>query len=183
MSAPVTDWPLRIVLVLLVIGAIGGLLGLMLLGWRRRAGRQADVAAPPAVPDDPGASLLGQPAEGLYLGTVTSGDWLDRIVVHGLGVRSRALVDVTPDGISVLREGAPDLWLPMADVSAVRSDRGIAGRAYERDGVVIMTWRLGDRLVDTGFRAQRAADHAEVLAVVAEALDEDRPEGPEGSGS
>jgi hypothetical protein len=36
--------------------------------------------------------------------------------------------------------------------------RGIAGKAYERDGVLIITWDLGGRLVDTGFRADVAEE-------------------------
>jgi hypothetical protein len=36
--------------------------------------------------------------------------------------------------------------------------RGIAGKAYERDGVLIITWDLGGRLVDSGFRADVAEE-------------------------
>jgi hypothetical protein len=44
--------------------------------------------------------------------------------------------------------------------------RGIAGKAYERDGVLIVTWDLGGRLVDTGFRA----DVAEEQVVLRDAI-------------
>ena len=32
-----------------------------------------------------------------------------------------------------------------------------------KDGMVVITWRLGDRVLDTGFRADATADHATVL--------------------
>ena len=45
----------------------------------------------------------------------------------------------------------------------MRTDRGVAGTVRSKDGMVVVTWRLGDRVVDTGFRADAAADHATVL--------------------
>jgi len=45
----------------------------------------------------------------------------------------------------------------------VRADRGVAGTVRSKDGMVVITWRLGDRVLDTGFRADAATDHASVL--------------------
>lgn len=180
MSAPVTDWGVRSLLVLLVLAAIVGLLLLMRLGWKRRGHRQSGIPAPEAIPADIGQPLGGgdrDGVEGLYLGTVTAGDWLDRIVVHGLGVRSRARVRLGGRGVAIERSGAPDVWIPLGDITSVRADRGIAGRAYERDGVVIVTWSLGGRLVDTGFRAERAEAQAEVLSVLGAAIGGSHTEG------
>ena len=35
-------------------------------------------------------------AEGQYVATTTAGDWLDRIAVHGLGIRTNAELSVHP---------------------------------------------------------------------------------------
>jgi hypothetical protein len=32
-----------------------------------------------------------------------------------------------------------------------------------KDSMIVITWRLGDRLVDTGFRADASPDHVTVL--------------------
>ena len=45
----------------------------------------------------------------------------------------------------------------------MRTDRGVAGTVRSKDGMVVVTWRLGDRVVDTGFRADATTDHATVL--------------------
>ena len=58
--------------------------------------RAADL---PAVPADPGPPV-GDPIDGRYLASTTAGDWLDRVVVHGLGVPSRAQVLVTRTGVA-----------------------------------------------------------------------------------
>ncbi len=154
-SAPVTQWPLRILLVLVVIGVIALVLFGMRAGWRRRARAQGDMAVP-LLPPEVLTDMAGDPVSGVFLGSTHHGDWLDRIVVHDLGVRSRARAEVGASGIALRREGARDVFIPAASVRGAGMARGIAGKAYERDGVLIITWELGGRLVDTGFRADVA---------------------------
>ena len=164
-SAPVTQWPLRILLVLVMVGVIALVLLGMRAGWRRRAGRQADVAEPPLPPDALPDRTAG-PVSGVFLGSTHHGDWLDRIVVHDLGVRSRAIAEVGPSGIALRREGARDVFIPAAAVRGAGMARGIAGKAYERDGVLVVTWDLGGRLVDTGFRADAAEEQRVLLDAI-----------------
>lgn len=170
-SAPVTQWPLRILLVLVVVAAIAGVLAAMRAGWKRRARAQVDLPEPALPPDSlPGRVL--DPVPGVFLGSTAHGDWLDRIVVHDLGVRSRAVAEVGASGIALRREGARDLMIPLSSVQSAALARGIAGKAYERDGVLIVTWDLGGRLVDTGFRADSAEEQRglrdAILGLVAE---------------
>lgn len=165
-SAPVTQWPLRALFVLIVLAAIAAALWGMRRGWTARAARQADLGMPPEPPV--GLSAVdGTGVGGVFLGTTTHGDWLDRIVVHDLGVRSRAVCDVGPEGVLLRREGARDLYVPSALLRSVTTARGIAGKAYERGGVLVMTWDLDGRLVDTGFRADAAEDQGRVLEAIA----------------
>ena len=160
-SAPVTQWPLRILLVLVVVAVIALVLLGMRAGWRRRAREQADIAEP-LLPPDVLADTTAGPVSGVFLGSTHHGDWLDRIVVHDLGVRSRASAEVGPSGVALRREGARDVFIPAATVRGAEMARGIAGKAYERDGVLVVTWELGGRLVDTGFRADVADEQRQL---------------------
>jgi hypothetical protein len=160
-QAEVTNWPARIGLVLIVLALIALALWGMRRGWANRARRQQDLPAPAATA--PEAAELGVPVEGLFAGTGVNGDWMDRIVVFDPGVRSRASVSWCADGIWFDRRGARSLFIPAADVVGVRADRGIAGTVRSRDGMVVVSWRLGDRVLDTGFRADVTTDHRTVL--------------------
>jgi len=186
------DWPARVLLSMCVLAAIVSCLALMRKGWKRRGARQSDVAALPSVPPIPGSidprDVTSVPAR--YLGASRSGDWLDRVVVHGLGVPSEAHVTVRPPaatatataaGVWVLRRGAPDVYVAAAELHGVRHDRAVAGRAYERDGVLVLTWLHGGALIDLGLRV-RDSDVAEQLrrAVVALAPLSSAPSTPGG---
>jgi hypothetical protein len=98
--------------------------------------------------------------------TTAAGDWLDRVTARGLGARSAAAMVVRADGVGWARQGAPAVWAPAADVVAVRRDSGMAGKYVERDGLVVVTWRLGGRALDTGFRPRYGDDAARLTAAV-----------------
>lgn len=158
----VTAWPERLALTVIVLLVVAlAVLG-MWWGWRARARRQSDLAAPPEFTGEVGTLLAV--SEGRYLGTCRAGDWLDRIVAHGLGAPSAAALNVIPAGMVITREGAPDVFIPVEAVDSVRSDRALAGQVLERDGVIVIRWHLGDSLLDTGFHGDRAAEHAAALA-------------------
>ena len=138
---------------LLLLLVVPVLWGLMWWGWRRRGRRQTDVATLPAVPDPLSPSVFG-PAEAVYVSTTRAGDWLDRVVVHGLGTRSAADVSVHADGVLVRRSSAPDVWVPAAGLHGVRRERGAAGKFVREDGLVVLTWTLGDAHLDTALRTR-----------------------------
>lgn len=183
-QASVTNWPARIALVGAMLAVIALVLWGMRRGWRARQRRQADIPAPEAFDEGRHAHAStqvdhsGAEIAGLYLGTSTAGDWLDRIAVHGLGVRSRARVSWSGAGIGVERDGASSFFIPATDVEAVRTDRGVAGTVRAKDSVVIITWRLGPGLVETGFRADDGADHRTLLDGLMTALPSSTHEGP-----
>lgn len=158
-SAPVTDWGPRLLLTgtvaLIIALAIWG----MLRGWRGRQARQAALPQPPSAP--PSASAIADTAAvpGLYVATTTAGDLLDRIVVHGLGHRGRASLAVSADGVLISRVGEVDLWIPRDGLRQVRLGSGQAQKAFEAGGVILIEWQLGDRAVETGFRADDPEQH------------------------
>jgi hypothetical protein len=160
-QAAVTNWPARIGLVAATIAFIALALWGMRKGWLHREARQSDIPAPLDVP--PGADLDAEGASGLYLGTAVHGDWTDRVVVHDLGVRSRAGMVVSQSGVWLRRVGARSLFIPGADLVALRIDRGPAGTVRAKDSVIVLTWNLGDRTLDTGFRADESSAHEALL--------------------
>jgi hypothetical protein len=166
-SAPVTDWGPRVLLTVAVVGACLVVLGLMWRAWQRKGSRQLDLPTVIDVrePRDLSGALLG-PLPGRYLASTRAGDWLDRVVVHGLGVPSRASLTVLPQGVLIERQGADDVFIRQAALRGVRLDRAIAGSVFEDGGVVVISWQLGDALVDTGFRAQEYPRHDELVRSV-----------------
>lgn len=134
-------------------------------GWRHRGERQADVPPLHPVAGDP-STVLRQ-AEGRYFATTTTGEWMDRLVVHGLGVRSPCTLRLTPDGLDVLR-GDLSFTVATDDLVGARRDRGTAGKVVPPYGVLVVTWRhpgaaagAGEpqRTLDSGFRLQHADEH------------------------
>ena len=153
----VTTLPL-IALALVLIG----------IGWRNRLRRQSDVEQLPAVPEE--LSLPLAAADGQYVATTTAGDWLDRIAVRGLGIRTNAELTVHPEGVLFERSGAGPLFIPANRLTGVRQDSGMAGKFVEKDGLLVVTWTLGGRELDTGFRTRRADDKPAVLEAFQELI-------------
>jgi hypothetical protein len=163
-SAPVTHWILRVLLTILVLAVLTGVYWLMWRGWKNRAARQSDLPVPSsAAPSD---TAFGEPVEGVYASTTVSGDWLDRIAAHGLGVRSNARMSVGAAGVLVAREAAPDLFIPADDLVGAHLAPGIAGKVTGGDGIVLLTWRLGDKTLDSGFHPRAKGDRARLVAEV-----------------
>ena len=131
--------PLWLSVTLLAALALLGLWG-MRQGWRAR-GRRTSALVPslPAAPAQPGAALSDD-AEAVYVSSTRAGDWLDRVVAHGLGVRSAARVRVHADGVLIARTGAPDVWVPRTALHAVGTSSGQAGKFVGRDELVVLTW-------------------------------------------
>lgn len=138
---------------LLVLAVVPLVWGLMYLGWRRR-GRQHGHLPPPAEAPPGGelGVLVAPVVPGTYVSTVVAGNWLDRVVAHGLGTRSALELHAGTAGLWFLRRGARDVFVPAADVVAIRRERGIAGKYTLEEGVVVVRWRLGEAELDTGFR-------------------------------
>ncbi|MER5713258.1 MULTISPECIES: hypothetical protein [unclassified Streptomyces] len=156
-SAEVTDWAGR-------IGWVAGLLlfitlvyWLMRQGWKWRGSLQSDLPELPTAPEAPGEAKLT--LGGRYHGSTTAGQWLDRIVAHGLGTRSRVELTLTDAGIAVVRPGADDFFIPADALREARLDKGIAGKVLAEGGLLIVTWAHGGKLLDSGFRSDRAAEH------------------------
>lgn len=137
--------PVAILVAVLLLAFVG-----MGFGWRRRAHRHdlPPLVPAPAVADLPPAKLQGGAR---YFGTTVSGDWLDRVVARGLGARSTARLNLSPEGLDVIRL-AGSFRIPAASLRGARHDMGIAGKVVPPHGVLVVTWRHGELTLDTGFR-------------------------------
>lgn len=165
-QADVTNWPGRIVAVIVTVAVIALALWGMRRGWVNRQRRQADIPAPQQAPGD---LAFGCAEPGLFVGTSRHGDWLDRIAVHDLGVRSAATCHVGSDGVWLEREGAADVVIPVSLLVDVRVDRGVAGTVRSKDSVLVFCWTLGDTRVDTGFRPSTASAQQSLIDALTQA--------------
>jgi hypothetical protein len=152
-------WLTLAVLAVCVLAGYG-----LLVGWRHRAQRQAGLPELPSVPEDFGPALA-TPLTGLYVSTTTAGNWQDRIVARGLGRRANATAELTADGVLIDRIDDDAIFLPAGSLTAVGTAPGIAGKVMGLpNGVLIVSWRLGDVELDSGFRADDPQLQADWIA-------------------
>ena len=148
--------------------AIGFAVQAMVRGWRRRAERQVElIGTLPPIPDTVGPAIV--PAtKGLYVGSTLAPSWGDRIVVGDLGYRTKAVLTRYPEGVLVQRSGGRSIWIPHDAITAIRTERGIAGKALTHQGILAIRWRLPSGTeIDTGFRGNDRAEYAQWLGEAA----------------
>lgn len=157
------------------IALTAGVLAIWSLGvwgmWRGWRGRIARTALPilPAAPELPGADVV-VPLVGVYLGTTYAGAWLERVAASRLGEPSSGWLRVFPTGLLVRRPSYDDLFLPAGALLSVRTDTAHAGRVIAHDGLLVVGWRHGGQLLETGFRGNDRSRHAAVVAAVSELI-------------
>ena len=146
---------------LLMLALAVGIFAMLALGWRNRLRRQGDVDQLPEIPAELGAAVAV--ADGQYVASTTAGDWLDRIAVHNLGIRTNAELSVHAQGVLFDRSGAGPVFIPAASLTGVRQESGMAGKFVEKDGLLVLSWMLGSRELDSGFRTRHAEDKTTLL--------------------
>ncbi|MDQ0963135.1 hypothetical protein QFZ66_007013 [Streptomyces sp. B4I13] len=192
-SAQVTDWSARAGWVVGLGLFVALVYWLMREGWKWRGTLQGDLPELPArpspttaldgggepplpgMPDEPGPVRLSM--SGRYHGSTTAGQWLDRIVAHGLGARSRVELTLTDAGLDVVRPGASDFFIPADALREALLGKGIAGKVLTEGGLLVVTWAHGDRLIDSGFRSDHAAEHGAWVDAINSMIKNDTTEG------
>ncbi|WP_432505299.1 PH-like domain-containing protein [Kineococcus arenarius] len=143
---------------LVLIVALLLLWRMMFTGYRGRALRQKSLPRPIGSKDWQG---LRDAIEGVYVSTTDAENSLDRIAAHGLGTRSAVALGFVDEGVGFLRQGARSFVVPARDIVGVGHGPGMVGKWVGRaDGLVVLRWRLGDRVVDTGVKPRHAAEGA-----------------------
>lgn len=155
-----------VVVVLLALAFTG-----MLLGWRARRRRQADLTEPARPPAELGRLLLRDDL--FYVATTRADAPLERITVHGLGFRARAVVTVAAAGIRLDLAGEPAAFIPAADLCGVGRATWTIDRAVGKEGLVFLRWRLGETDVDSYLRP---SDPPALVAAIGTLLPADRKE-------
>jgi hypothetical protein len=132
---------------------IAFIIQLMMRGWRERARRQGDmIGTLPPVPETVGSPIVA-PTPGVYVGCTLAPSWHERVAVGDLGYRSKAVLTRYPEGIMVQRSGASPIWIPQESITAIRTERGMVGKAMTNNGILAIRWRLPSGTeIDLGFR-------------------------------
>lgn len=143
-SATTTQLADRLMLTFAMFALIGVIYLLMHRGWQRQRADQEFIPAPPTV------GSAEPKYHGVYASTTFAGQPLKRVVVHGLGVRSSVDVGISSDAIELHRSAATSFSIPFTDLIGVSKASAIAGKVVGDNGLVLLTWRLGNTEVDTG---------------------------------
>lgn len=134
----------RLLLTCAMIVVIAIFYALMARGWRRQQRNQTHIAEPPSVGESTPRF------RGIYASTTLAGAPLKRLVVHGLGTRSKVGIGISPEQIDLHRTGARSFAIPRADLVGVSRASGIAGKVVGAERLILLTWMLGGVEVDTG---------------------------------
>jgi hypothetical protein len=171
-----------LIMAALVALVIAFVIQLMMRGWRERARRQAAIIGMlPPVPETVGAPIV-EPTRGMYVGCTLAPDWDERVAAGDLGFRSKAVLTRYPEGIMVERIGAGPIWIPQDSITAIRTERGMAGKvvpggwarqrstpdaegnAPKQDGILAIRWRLPSGIeIDLGFRGNDRGEYTRWL--------------------
>ncbi|BCI53039.1 transporter [Mycolicibacterium litorale] len=157
-----------LIMAALLVVVIGLLIRAMMRGWRRRAERQVElIGTLPPLPDTVGPPLIPG-MKGVYVGSTLAPNWHDRVVVGDLGYRTKAVLTRYPEGIMLQRSGAGPIWIPEESVTAIRTERGMVGKALTHEGILAIRWRLPSGTeIDTGFRGDDRTKYDRWLEEVA----------------
>lgn len=169
------------VVALLALG-VASVFYLLATGNRKKTAAQADVIGTlPTIPTEPGAVLRG-PDTGLYLGSTIAPSWQNRVTVGDIGDRASSVLTEFETGILIARQGASDLWIPRESITAVRTERGIAGKVMTADGVLAIRWVLPSGTeIDSGVRADDKTIYPGWVSAFAGTHDSGH--GPQGQGA
>ena len=149
-----------------ILGASGGVVGLMWAGWKRRERVQGHLPEAPSLPEG-----LAAPEFALddvhYVATSRTGDALDRIVVKPLAFRGRARIETHSTGVAVGVTGERPWFIPAAAIEAVAPAQVTIDRAVERDGLVAIRWQLTPAdSVESYFRVVNPAERKALFAAL-----------------
>lgn len=129
-----------------------------LITWRRRMAVQALLLEVPV-----GIESSFAATNCFYVATTFSERPLERVIAHGLAHRGHARLAVTGSGVEVSRVGEFGFLIPAADLIEVSLGSAVIDRAVEKEGLVVIKWRLGAVELQTHFRFVSSELRSEAL--------------------
>jgi hypothetical protein len=157
-SAEITAWPERIGLTLLFICIVGLIYFAMYKNWKTKADRDRVLENPLRIE----GRFPHHVFKGKYIATTFADDWLNRVHLRGLAFPSQAELQFFNDGIGVVLS-TEDFFIPFECITSIESINALAGKVFESEGLIGITWKLASVQVVTGFRADTANDHIRIL--------------------
>lgn len=142
---------------LVILGVVVVLVALGVIAWRRRARRDAGIAAP--VGEIPAGARTTYTVGGFYVASTRRGEPLERLAIRGLGFRSRAEITVTDRGVALDLPGQARFFVPVDRIDAVDLATVAIDRVVEPGGLVRLAWQADGpdgalAAVDTYLRPQ-----------------------------
>jgi hypothetical protein len=88
----------------------------------------------------------------LYVASVFGSRPLERVWAYGLGIRGKADIQTSNEGLSIFRQGERDLLIPFSSIISLDRSSATIDRGVERDGLAQLRWMLGSTEIITSFR-------------------------------
>ena len=154
-QAAVTDWPLRILLVMLTLAVILLAMYGLRRGWRNR-GRRQGLVLPDVPADIIAAAERSSAVSASYIGTIPQGQLLERLVAAG--TRAEADIVVADSGVLVDKLGDPPLFIGHDVITGLSTSSGMLQRHFGGHGLLMVDWVWADRPVSTGLGFPDPAD-------------------------
>ena len=148
----------------IMIAAALVLIALGVWAWLRRGRRDSGLAAP--VGELPAGASTFATFPVLYVATTRHDEPLERLAIRGLAYRSRGDLTVTDAGVALDLTGQPRVFVSADRLVTASQATVTIDRVVERDGLVLIAWRLDDgTIVDTYLRPQEASARTAADAV------------------
>ncbi len=121
--------------------------GFAFYSWRRRITKQASLLDAPEFVhgNEDGFKTF-------YVATTFGNRPLERIVAHGFAHRGIAYLSLGKHCLVVSRVGEKSFTVPISAISSVSGNSSVIDRAVETNGLLTISWRLGEEIVDSHFR-------------------------------
>jgi hypothetical protein len=112
----------------------------MYFSWRRRGRRDSGFTPLTQLPAELGSQLAS--IAGFYVATTVHGKPFERMAVSGLGFRSRVDLGIWEAGLVLSIPAQSEIFVPAASIERTEPATWAIDRVVERDGLVLMSWRL-----------------------------------------
>jgi hypothetical protein len=90
--------------------------------------------------------------ETFYVATVFADRPLDRVWAYGLGIRGKAKIGLSSQGVSVHRVGERGFLIPAPLITGLISTQATIDKGVERDGLTTILWTQGEIELQSVFR-------------------------------